>query len=83
METKQDKLNRICQYRGLPKIKIGQPCIVNGKKGLIVSANSSCNLDVRFADTGLTNNCHPYWKMKILTMDRKETLFQHKDKDDE
>jgi len=74
MKAKQDKLDRVCEHRGLPKIKIGQPCVVNGDKGLIVGGNSSCNFQVKFKD-GLTGNCHPEWKMIIKSMDLSEIIY--------
>lgn len=75
MGSKQDKLDRVCEYRGLPKIKIGQPCVVNGDKGLIVGGNGSCNLSVRLAKNNHISNCHPLWKMVIKSMDLKEVIF--------
>lgn len=77
--TSQMRINSVCEQRGLPAIKVGQPCIVDGKKGLIVNGNSSANFNVRFAESGQISNCHPYWKMKILSMNRQETVFEHKD----
>ncbi len=79
MPNTQGFIDRVCEYRGIPPVKKGQPCHVNGKKGLIVGGNNSANFQVRFS-SGETFNCHPYWKMKILTMDRKETLYEYKDK---
>ena len=78
MPNTQEYVNRVCEYRGVPPIKKGQPCIVDGKKGLIVGGNGSANFNVRFA-SGDTFNCHPYWKMKILSMDRKETVLEYTD----
>ena len=76
MRNTQKSIDSVCEYRVLPPVKKGQPCTVNGEKGLIVGGNSSCNFNVRFA-SGNISNCHPYWKMKILTMDRSETLYEH------
>ena len=78
MANTQEHIDRICEHRGLPPVKKGQPVIVNGKKGLIIGGNTSANFQVRFA-SGDIFNCHPYYKMKILTMDRSETLYEHKD----
>jgi len=78
MSRTQKSIDSVCEYRQIPPVKKGQPCIVDGKKGLIVGGNSSCNFNVRFS-SGDSFNCHPYYKMKILTMDRSETLFEHKD----
>lgn len=77
--TPQMRINSVCEQRGVPAIKVGQPCIVDGKKGLIINGNSSANFNVRFAESGQVSNCHPYWKMKILSMNRQETVFEHKD----
>lgn len=79
MSEKQDKLDRICGYRGVPKIKIGQPCIVDGTKGVIVGGNGSCNFQVKLAKNNHTSNCHPLWKMVIKSMDRKEVIFDSED----
>lgn len=78
MSKRQEKIDSVCEYRGLPKVKIGQPCIVNGKKGLIVNGNNSCNFQVRFA-SGQEFNCHPQWKMIIKSMDLKEVIFDSGD----
>ena len=77
--TAQDRIDSVCEQRGIPKLQVGQPCIVDNKKGLIVNGNSSANFNVRFAESGQVYNCHPYFKMKILSMDRKETVFEYKD----
>lgn len=76
--TPQDRIDSVCEQRGVPAIKVGQPCLVDGKKGLIINGNSSANFNVRFADGGETYNCHPYWKMKILSMDREKVIFEDK-----
>lgn len=75
--TPQERINDVCEKRGVPLIKVGQPCLVEGKKGLIINGNSSLNFDVRFAETGEVCNCHPYYDMKILSMDRQETIFEN------
>jgi hypothetical protein len=77
--TPQDRINAVCEQRGVPLIKVGQPCIMDCKKGLIINGNSSANFNVRFAESGKVFNCHPYWKMKILSMDRQSTVFEHQD----
>ena len=79
METPQDRIDRVCNYRGVPTIKTGQPCTVNDKKGMIVDGNSSCNFDVRLACNRHVSNCHPFWKMIILSMDRKVVIFDSED----
>lgn len=35
---------------------------INGKYGIIVGSNTSCNLDVYFPCLGHTDNCHPWWE---------------------
>lgn len=74
----QEAINRVCDYRGLPKIKRGTPCEVDGKKGRVWGGNSSANLNIKFDESGNIFNCHPYWKMKILNRDGS-ILYEHKD----
>jgi len=65
----QKQINRIIDYRGLPAIKKGMRCEVDGKLGKVVGGNSSANLNVLFDGDKTVMNCHPYWKMKIFTED--------------
>lgn len=55
---------RNAEYRGLPGLKCGQRVRVGAGLGVIVSSNSSANMDVLFDDdspqySGLTLNVHP------------------------
>ncbi len=74
--TSQDRIDSVCEQRGIPKIEVNQPCLVDGKEGVIVNGNSSANFNVKFAESGATYNCHPYFKMKILSIDSKEIIFE-------
>ena len=42
----QEYIDRVSQYRGLPEIKKGDKCEVDGRSGIIVDGNSSCNFNV-------------------------------------
>jgi len=66
MSNTQEKINEVCEYRGLPKITKGDICEVNGRKGKIWGGNPSANFNVKFDDDGAIRNCHPEWKMKIF-----------------
>lgn len=61
----QAMINRVVEYRGLPKLRKGQRCEVNGKQGKVVGGNSSANLNVLFDGDKRPLNCHPNWRMKI------------------
>ena len=65
----QKMINRICEYRNIPPIKKGQKCSVDGRNGNIVGGNTSANFNVKFDDSDIILNCHPYWKMKIFNPD--------------
>jgi len=65
MGNTQKSIDRVCEYRGLGKIKKGTHVTVDGRKGAIVGGNSSANFNVRWDDTGKINNCHPGWRMVI------------------
>ena len=78
MSKAQKSINTVCEYRGLPEIKVGQPCTVSGEKGLIINGNRSCNFQVRFS-SGEEYNCHPNYKMIIKSMDLKEVIFDSED----
>lgn len=67
MNNTQKSIDRVCEYRGIPRVQKGALCTVDGKKGHIVGGNSSANFSVRFEGSNHTTNCHPYWKMKIFT----------------
>lgn len=62
----QKQIDRICEYRGLPELKKGMPCKVDGRNGKVWGGNCSANLNVKF-DDGQVSNCHPYWKMQIFS----------------
>ena len=66
MPNTQKYIDRVCEYRGLPRVKKGTPCIVDGCKGVIVGGNHAANFNVKFEDTGQILNCHPEWKFTIL-----------------
>ncbi|OHU85518.1 MULTISPECIES: hypothetical protein [Pseudoalteromonas] len=76
--TQQERIDSVCAHRGVPAITVGQPCIVNGEEGVIMDGNSSANFDVLFVD-GNKYNCHPHWKMKILSTDKQQIIYEHKD----
>lgn len=66
MPNTQEHIDRVCKYRGLPEIKMGTPCEVDGKKGVIVGGNTSANLNVLFESNDTARNCHPGYKMRIF-----------------
>ena len=66
MANTQASIDRVCEYRGLPKIKKGAMCEVNGRGGLVWGGNSAANLNVKFNDTLKVYNCHPGFKMRIF-----------------
>jgi hypothetical protein len=74
----QAYINRVCEYRGVPKIKKGTQCEVNGKTGRIWGGNSSANFNVKFDESGKIFNCHPYFKMKIFDNSGR-VVYEHKD----
>ena len=67
MANTQDAIDRVCEYRGLPKIKKGAICTVEGKHGVVFGGNHSANFNVKFDETGKVLNCHPEYKMKIFS----------------
>jgi hypothetical protein len=64
--SRQKDLDRVCEYRKLPPLKIGAECEVDGKKGIIVGGNCSANLNVLFDGENHYNNCHPWYRMRIF-----------------
>lgn len=68
-ENTQKKIDEVVLYRGLPQIKKGMKCEVDGKSGIVVGGNSSCNLNVKFDGWKGVSNCHPYWRMRIFNDD--------------
>ncbi len=78
MPNTQKAINNVCEYRGLPEIKKGTHCVVDGKCGRVWGGNSSANLNVKFNADGQIMNCHPYFKMKIFNKDNT-VLYEHKD----
>lgn len=75
----QKSIDSVCEYRGVPAIKKGQPCEVDGKRGLIIGGNSSSNFNVRFAGRKDFSNCHPDYKMVIRSMDLKNVIHNSSD----
>jgi hypothetical protein len=71
-------IDRVVEYRGLPKLKKGMRCEVNGKAGRVWGGNGSANLDVLFDGEKRTMNCHPDWKMKIFN-DAGEVIHASED----
>lgn len=65
----QKWIDRVCLQRGLPPIKKGMRCEVEGRQGKVIGGNCSANLNIRFDGERFTRNCHPYWKMKIYNAD--------------
>lgn len=59
--------------RGIDFAKIGMMVEVDGHIGTIVGMNSSCNLDVIFANQQRfgksKSNCHPTWKTRYFDKD--------------
>lgn len=66
MTNSQKAIDRVCEYRDLPKIKKGMRCFVDGIEGMVWGGNSSANLNVKFMRDGRVSNCHPYWRMEII-----------------
>lgn len=69
MENNQKSIDRVCEYRGLPPIKKGYPCAVDGKPGRVWGGNHAANLNVKFDGQKGVSNCHPYWRMTIYDKD--------------
>jgi hypothetical protein len=63
----QKYIDWVCKDRGLPKIKKGTRCEVDGLQGLVWGGNWSGNFNVKTM-YGIMN-CHPYWRMKIFNQD--------------
>lgn len=73
----QRDIDRVCVYRGVPKIKKFQKCAVDGREGLIIGGNSSCNFNVAYIDNPKqVVNCHPHWQFEIFNDDRT-LLYNH------
>lgn len=75
MQNTQSSINRVCEYRGLPQIKKGYPCTVDGKSGRVWGGNSAANLNVKFDGQRGVSNCHPYWRMRI-TDENGNTIYE-------
>lgn len=71
----QKKIDEIVACRGLPPIKKGQRCEVDGKPGMVCGGNSAANLNVLFDGDKHPMNCHPYWRFKIFNSDGS-TLYE-------
>lgn len=67
MGNTQKAIDRVCEYRCVPKVRKGMPCNVDGRAGKIVGGNSAANFNVKFDDNGTIRNCHPYWRFQIFT----------------
>ena len=67
MPNTQKYINAVCEHRGMPPVKKGMACSVDGRDGKIVGGNHSANFNVKFDDNGDISNCHPYWKLQIYT----------------
>jgi hypothetical protein len=61
-----EQFNRIKQYRGIEFAYMGMHVEVDGKPGVIVGANDSCNLDICFDGEHWKSNCHPWWRVKYF-----------------
>ena len=66
MSNTQKKINEVVEYRGLPPIKKGWRCEVDGKQGRIWGGNHCANLNILFDGDKKPMNCHPEYKMKIF-----------------
>lgn len=70
--TKKEKefVENMVNRRGIPFAKIGMMVEVSGEIGTIKGMNSSCNLDVVFANIlkmgKHKHNCHPTWNIKYF-----------------
>lgn len=60
-------IDKVCEYRDIPKVTKGMACSVDGRFGKIVGGNTSSNFNVKFDDNGDIRNCHPYWNFQIYT----------------
>ena len=78
MPNTQEYVDRVCDYRGVPKIKKGAACSVSGEAGRIWGGNGSANFNVKFDSDGRIRNCHPYWKMKIFDKGGS-VIYEYKD----
>ena len=58
-------MDHLNQMRGT-SFHLGQRITVDGKRGVIVGANSSSNLDVLFDGEKHASNCHPTWKVGVI-----------------
>ena len=59
----QNAIDVVTKYRGLPNIKKGQMCRVDGRNGKVWGGNASANLNVLFDGESRASNCHPNYKM--------------------
>lgn len=76
MPNTQKAIDRICDYRGVPKIKKGTKCTVSGEAGKIWGGNTSANFNVKFDSDGRIRNCHPYHEMKIYAAN-DSLIYEH------
>ena len=78
MGNTQKAIDRVCEYRGVPRVKKGMRCEVDGKPGRIWGGNSSANFNVKHDACGTVFNCHPGWRMKIMSEDG-EVIYRSED----
>jgi len=67
----QQRFDYTCKYRGIEFAYIGMRCEVNGRKGTITGASTSCNLDVCYDGDSYSFNSHPYSKFLYFDKDGK------------
>jgi len=74
----QQKITDVCFYRGLPPVKKGMRCEVDGRKGTIEGGNGSANFNVQFDGIDAIRNCHPEWRMTVFN-DDGSILYRRQD----
>lgn len=71
----EEQFKRVCANRGIPFAYMGMKIEVAGKKGTIVGANDSCNLQVVMDGEWAARNCHPWWETRYF--DEEGTVVEH------
>lgn len=74
----QKMIDRVVECRGLPHLKKGQRCEVDGEQGKVWGGNSAANLNVLFDGEKRPANCHPNFRMKIFN-DSGEVIYASDD----
>jgi hypothetical protein len=74
----QKFIDSVVEYRGLPRLKKGQRCEVDGKTGRVWGGNSAANLNVLFDGERHAKNCHPNYRMKIFN-DAGDVIHESED----